>query len=408
MSYRLHPTKNKKLPLDSPKKWYQFELYTGQKTSQGKLDRDTHVFFLTPGGAERMHLELQRQQGKQEPAQVSPTLKESLSYFLAWYKAEGAAEGTITDLCYALKHLLPHFGHLKFPAIPSAVQTYKEIRLATSYLPGKPQQRPEADTPQEKKKRKPVTRKTINRELSYLRSIVRWAEDDDRQYCEHGTVHRIGLYPKKKIHTPIPVTHSQEEIETILEEVGSTEHLKRYKEGHFHHIHAANRRGLSLLMYDSGLRKKEARLLEAERVDLPDEPYGDPPDYGCIITVRKGGKIQILPILTERLYLELKQRKKDRKTGPLYINPRTEKPYVDIREGLKAGAKRAGSEKRIYNHLLRHDFVSHLYEEDTDLKAIQELAGHSTLDTTSRIYTHVRTITLRKKAAEFTRKKNKG
>ena len=66
-----------------------------------------------------------------------------------------------------------------------------------------------------------------------------------------------------------------------------------------------------------------------------------------------------------------------------------------VQKIVNAAAMRAGINKKVTPHTMRHSFATHLLEAGTDIRKIQELLGHSNLQTT-QIYTKVSTEELKK------------
>ena len=128
------------------------------------------------------------------------------------------------------------------------------------------------------------------------------------------------------------------------------------------------------ILYSSGLRVSELCNLKSEHVNKQNGKV--------IVREGKGGKDRICFLSTtlinkipESGYLFT-----DRKGGPL--KPRS------VQRMVKRAAKRAGITKHVTPHKLRHSFATHLHNGGTSIRVIQELLGHSNLQTT-QIYTHV-------------------
>ena len=76
-------------------------------------------------------------------------------------------------------------------------------------------------------------------------------------------------------------------------------------------------------------------------------------------------------------------------TNALFINRYGERLIERrVQRILEKYANVAGIDKRVYPHLLRHTFATHLLDGGADLRVVQELLGHANLSST-QIYTHV-------------------
>ncbi|UCD53772.1 MAG: tyrosine-type recombinase/integrase, partial [Dehalococcoidia bacterium] len=143
------------------------------------------------------------------------------------------------------------------------------------------------------------------------------------------------------------------------------------------------------LLYASGLRVSELVNLNIEQVNL---------DTDEIRVWGKSAKERMVLMgkpAAEALSVYLSQGRpelfgvKIRMTNALFINRDGERLVErSVQRLLEKYAKIAGIEKRVYPHMLRHTFATHLLDGGADLRVVQELLGHANLSTT-QIYTHV-------------------
>ncbi len=146
-------------------------------------------------------------------------------------------------------------------------------------------------------------------------------------------------------------------------------------------------RAMLELMYGTGVRVSELVGLALAELDL---------DGGTILVRGKGGKERLLPLGGQARYWLERYLRMGRATVPnssasnrLFVNsrghPLTRMGFWKI---LKKYALARGLSARVTPHVLRHSFATHLLEGGADLRAVQELLGHSSIRTT-QIYTEV-------------------
>lgn len=143
------------------------------------------------------------------------------------------------------------------------------------------------------------------------------------------------------------------------------------------------------LLYATGMRVSELVNVPVKNVDMKMQ---------YVIVMGKGSKERMLPLGRTALhYLEhylsvvrpqLLHGKPDA-AAELFVTgwggPMTRERFYEI---IVAYGKSAGISKRVTPHMLRHSFATHLLNNGTDLRIVQELLGHANISTT-QIYTHL-------------------
>lgn len=186
----------------------------------------------------------------------------------------------------------------------------------------------------------------------------------------------------------------------VLPSVLSTREVERLLEAPIGDDRVSLRdKALLELFYATGMRVSEVAELQLDGVHF---------DSGYVRCVGKGNKTRIVPFgdkartsLQRYLADARPQFVKDKVGNFIFLTYRGRKfTRKGIWKLIKYYAKRAGVEKDVSPHTLRHSFASHLLANGAPLRVIQEMLGHADIATT-QIYTHVDQGRLRAVHAQF-------
>ena len=216
-------------------------------------------------------------------------------------------------------------------------------------------------------RRKGVARKTIQRKLSALRNFFRYHVD--RQLLQDNPV--IAVKPPKSEST-LPKVLDVDEINQLLDSPAETWHEMR---------------DLCMLelFYSSGLRLAELAALDINDIDF---------SQSLVKVSGKGGKERIVPVgakANDKLQAWLGHREQYAKpaNSALFISALGQRlSHRSIQMRLARLGVKSGASRRMHPHLMRHSFASHMLQSSSDIRAVQDLLGHSDISST-QIYTHL-------------------
>ena len=220
-----------------------------------------------------------------------------------------------------------------------------------------------------------MAKKTIVRRLSALRSFFKYA-------FENGMV---SSNPTETLDTPklekkIPASLNYEQVEKLFNTPDTTSYL------------GLRDRTIMELFYSSGLRISELVALDRQDIDLKN----------LLIKVKgKGKKERIVPITKNvagwiETYLSNPERYSNMEGhvaevdhDAVFLNKFGERLSArSVDRNFAADLKKSGLAGKVTPHTLRHTIATHWLERGMDLKTIQTILGHSSLETTT-IYTKV-------------------
>ncbi len=144
-------------------------------------------------------------------------------------------------------------------------------------------------------------------------------------------------------------------------------------------------RAILELLYSSGLRLSELTGLDCGDVDMLD---------ATVHVTGKGSKDRIVPVGRKalealRLWDQSRVQLAAADEKALFVSNRgTRISPRSVQARVAHWARRQGIDTKVYPHLFRHSFATHLLESSHDLRGVQELLGHANISTT-QVYTHL-------------------
>ncbi|MDE2491014.1 MAG: tyrosine recombinase [Elusimicrobia bacterium] len=211
-----------------------------------------------------------------------------------------------------------------------------------------------------------LSRATVLRRASALRSFVRFLRAE-------GLLARdpfLGVPLPKRVR-PLPKFLTEAEMEQVLSVPADADSASRRD------------RALVELLYSAGLRRAELAALNVGDLDLLS---------GTARVFGKGSKERIVPVgeaALELLREWLRARGGAGDGEPLFVNERGGRLSADgVAFLVRRWVRRAALMKNVTPHVFRHSFATHLLNRGCDIRHVQEMLGHASLQTT-QFYTHV-------------------
>ncbi|MER2048775.1 MAG: tyrosine recombinase XerC [Solibacillus sp.] len=220
-------------------------------------------------------------------------------------------------------------------------------------------------------------RTSISRKISSIRSFFRFL---NREQNIDDAPFRSLYHPKKE--ERLPSFFYEEELKELFEKNEGDEPIQ------------IRNMALLELLYATGMRVSECVSLELTDIDF---------HYNIVRVMGKGRKERIIPFGQYAHDALMRYIEQVRPT--LMKKENHQKVFVNMRGGelttrgvryiLSEMIDNASMHTKIYPHMLRHTFATHLLNNGADMRTVQELLGHANLSST-QIYTHVTKEALRK------------
>jgi integrase/recombinase XerC len=209
--------------------------------------------------------------------------------------------------------------------------------------------------------------RSIQRQLSAARTFFRYLLRE-----KHVSRNPVTSVSAPKAGKRLPENLDADRMARLLDIPGDTPLVRRD-------------RAILELLYSSGLRLAELTGLDLGDVDLAD---------ATVSVTGKGGKDRVIPVGKHarkalRDWLSVRPELAAADETAIFVSQRgTRLSRRSVQARVEHWAKHQGIDSRVYPHLFRHSFATHLLESSHDLRGVQELLGHANISTT-QVYTHL-------------------
>jgi tyrosine recombinase XerC len=210
---------------------------------------------------------------------------------------------------------------------------------------------------------------SLTRKVSTIRSFYRWLVREGRAESSPLT----GLVaPKRERRLPVVLSH--DDLAALIDSADATT------------PQGLRNRAILELMYASGVRISEAAGLNVKSLDIGE---------ATLVVRGKGNKERMVLVggpairALKRYLAHARPKLAVGAEEALFLNRDGARLSArSIQKIVREHALKAGLDERVWPHLLRHSFATHLLDGGADLRVVQELLGHASAQTT-QIYTHV-------------------
>lgn len=269
----------------------------------------------------------------------NPRLNDVIPSYLQYIELN-KSRGYHKSICWAMVKLKPHFGNYPVSNITR--------ELIESF-----------------KKKHQKTPRHANQCLEYLKILINYMVE--RQQAQPLPFKIVKLNYEERIPQPPSPAEWEKILNTIRE---------NFRKSGSNAIERALKESMLIIMYATGIRMNECRHLQWQNLRWDD---------GRILVTNTKTKRQRFAVIPDEALNLLDPFKQ--KSGYIFINPRTGKPYTDIGKMIKNAAEKHNIPMR-GAHDLRHAAGTDTLEATGDIRATQDLLGHADIKSTQR-YTHI-------------------